>query len=148
MREDYLDYQIIVVNDGSRDNTVALITNYAQSMPVLVVSHRVNLGVHEAFRTGFREALKQCDPRDIVITMEADNTSDIHILEKMFAKIASGDDVVLASCYASEGHVEGTNWYRRILSECANLLLRAFFPLGKIRTYSSFYRAYRVEILQ
>jgi len=148
MREDCLDYQAIIVDDGSRDNTALLIEQYAITMPVSLVTHPVNFGVHEAFRTGFKEVLSRVEERDIVVTMEADNTSDIRVLEKMLAKIASGDDLVLASCYAKDGGVEGTVLHRHILSGCANLLLRIFFPLKGLHTYSSFYRVYRAKILK
>ncbi|MCH7589600.1 glycosyltransferase family 2 protein [PVC group bacterium] len=148
MKEDYLDYHVLIIDDGSRDNTLGLIEEYRSEIPVRVVSHPTNYGVDQAFRTGFREILKECEPRDIVITMEADNTSDIHIMEKMIAKIGSGDDLVLASCYAKGGGVEGTTRFRLFLSACANGLLKTFFPIKGVNTYSSFYRAYRSETLK
>ena len=93
------------------------------------MSHPTNYGVDQTFRTGFRKILKECEPRDIVITMAADNTSNIHIMEKMIAKIGSGDDLVLASCYAKGGGVDGTARFSLFLSTCANGLLKIFFPI-------------------
>jgi len=141
-------YRVIVVNDGSRDNTVGLVESFKPTMPVTVVSHERNMGVGQVFRTGFEEALKAAGPDDVLVTMEADNTSDIHILHTMLRRLEDGYDLVLASCYAQEGAVVNTSLYRRTLSLCANGLIRVLFGLKGIRTYSSFYRAYRASVMQ
>jgi dolichol-phosphate mannosyltransferase len=141
-------YRVIVVDDGSRDGTVGIVNSYGKRMPVSVVSHAVNQGVGAAFRTGFSAALAQAHSDDVIVTMEADNTGDLKILSEMVRRARSGDDVVLASCYAKGGQVEGTNFFRKFLSSCANLLLVVMFPIPGVRTYSSFYRAYNSDTLQ
>lgn len=139
--------QIIVVDDGSVDETRVVALSYAGKLPVSVESHEGNQGVGQAFRTGFAAALKIAQPYDVIVTIEADNTGDLGILPEMVRQISQGDDLVLASCYASGGGVRGTNWWRMFLSKAANLILKIAFPKPKVATYSSFYRAYRPEIL-
>jgi dolichol-phosphate mannosyltransferase len=139
--------QVLVVNDGSTDNTVNVVRSFQSRMPVTLLSHETNRGVGQVFRTAFAAALDMAGPEDIVVTMEADNTSDLAILKEMICQVEQGSDVVLASCYAEGGGVEGSNIYRIILSEAANLLLKFCYPIG-VRTYSSFYRAYRAEALR
>lgn len=143
-----LPYRIFVVNDGSRDRTEEIARSFAGVMQVDVITHSVNRGVGAVFRTGFRAALEAAGPRHIIVTKEADNTSDLSILGTMLAKIDAGNDVVLASCFAPEGKIVGSTLDRHILSFVANLLLRTFFPIPGVYTYSSFYRAYRAEMLR
>jgi dolichol-phosphate mannosyltransferase len=146
--EDLSLRQIIVIDDGSVDDTRSIALSYADKLPVSVESHNGNQGVGQAFCTGFAAALKIAQPYDVIVTIEADNTGDLGILPEMIRQISRGNDLVLASCYASGGGVRGSNWSRMFLSKAANLLLKIAFPKLKVATYSSFYRAYRSEILR
>lgn len=145
-----LRHKIILVDDGSTDGTKAMLAQLARTLPLIVVTHPRNLGVGAAFRNGYAKLLElpETDPGDLVITMEADNTSDLRILQAMIEKIDSGADLVLASCYAPGGKVEGTNWWRKFLSTGANVLIRTLFKMRNVHTYSSFYRAMKIELLQ
>lgn len=148
MAKEKLPYKVIIINDGSTDNTLKVIESVKDRLPVEVYSHYPNKGVGEAFRVGFRKALEICKDGDIVITKEADNTSDLGILYQLISKIDDGYDVALASCYAKEGGVVGTTLFRLILSKGANILLKLFLPVKNINTYSSFYRGYSSRALK
>jgi dolichol-phosphate mannosyltransferase len=141
-------YTLYVINDGSSDDTVSLCTKFAKEMPLRIISFPTNRGVDEAFRAGFREVLALVKEGDIIVTKEADNTSDTDILKHMVESVESGFDIVLASCFAKEGKVEGSSWDRHLLSFCANTLLKTFFPIKGVNTYSSFYRAYNAMTLR
>ena len=141
-------YHIIVIDDGSHDRTVEVVRSFENRLPITLISHQVNRGVGAVFRTGFENALKKTTPSDVIITMEADNTSDLGILPEMLAKVRSNSDLVLASCYARGGRIEGTNVWRKLLSWGANLILVLAFPIQGVKTYSSFYRAYNAGFLQ
>lgn len=148
MLREKMPFRIIIVNDGSTDDTVKLAESLKDRMPIEIYSHYPNKGVGEAFRVGFRRALQICEDGDIVVTKEADNTSDLTILQQMISKINDGNDVVLASCYAKEGGIIGTTLFRLMLSRCANLLFKQFIPIKRINTYTSFYRAYSSTALR
>ena len=139
---------VVIVDDGSSDGTGARAQLCAGKLSLEVVRHPVNRGVGQAFRTGLARALELTGPRDVIVTKEADNTSDLSILEAMLTKIDAGCDVVLASCYAPGGGIEGTTADRLFLSSVANWLLRTCFPLRGVHTFSSFYRAYRADPLR
>lgn len=140
--------RVLVVNDGSTDGTVAMVERYARTMPLVLLSQPRNMGVGPAFDRGFRYALENMEKGDLLVTMEADNTSDLGILPQLFQLIESqGCDVALASCYAPGGAVVGAGYLRRILSAVGNGLLRATFPVS-VRTWSSFYRVYRGEAIK
>lgn len=141
-------YHILVIDDGSRDRTGEIARSYSTRLSLEVIRHQVNRGVGEVFRTGFRRALEIAGPGDIIVTKEADNTSDLAILGAILNEIDGGCDVVLASCFAPGGGVVGSTLDRHVLSFVANLLLRTFFPIPGVHTYSSFYRAYRAETLR
>lgn len=139
---------IIIVDDGSGDKTVDIISSYKSRLPVSLFTLSSNSGPGRAFEVGLSEALKLADKSDVICTMEADTTSDLSILPQMLGQITYGSDVVLASCYSPHGgDVVGTSKDRKILSFVANFLLRTFFPIVGIYTYSSFYRLYRPSAL-
>lgn len=141
-------YEVVVVNDGSRDGTRSLVEEQARTEPVHLVNHEVNLGPGAVFRTGFARALEEAKDFDVIITKEADNTGDCSLIKPMIEKVRGGYELVLASCYSQGGGVEGTTWDRKLLSWGANFLLRTLFPMPGIHTYSSFYRAYNAGTLR
>lgn len=141
-------YKVILVNDGSTDRTVAVAHEFGQTLPIQIESHTSNQGVAQGFRTGFRAAASLASDDDIIFTMEADNTGDPALLPTMAAKIRSGTDVVLASCYAPGGGVLGVSFERKLMSECVNLFMRIVFPVKRCHTYSSFYRAYSGKVIK
>lgn len=141
-------YEIVVVNDGSRDGTQSLVEARAENEPIHLISHEVNLGPGKAFRSGLAGALELAEDCDVIITKEADNTGDYNLIWPMIEKIRSGYELVLASCYREGGRVEGTTWERRLLSWGSNLMLRTVFPMSGVYTYSSFYRAYNAGTLR
>lgn len=148
MAKEKLPYKVIIIDDGSTDDTLKVVESAKEKLPVEVYSHYPNKGVGEAFRVGFRKALEICKDGDIVITKESDNTSDLGILHQLISKVNDGYDVALASCYAKEGSVVGTTLFRLMLSKGANILLKLFLPVKNINTYSSFYRGYSSRALK
>ena len=89
-----LDYRIIIVNDGSTDKTLQVIDSFKDRVPLEVHSYYPNKGVGQAFRTGFNKAMQICQEGDIVVTKEADNTSDMGVLDRLILRVKQGDDLV------------------------------------------------------
>ena len=141
------NYKVILSDDGSCDSTVSIAESMRNKMPMEIFSNPVNMGPGSAFDLGFRAALKVSEKDDVIVTMEADNTSDLGVLDSMIEKIRSGCDVALASCYAEEGGIEGTTVFRKFLSQGANCLISFVSGNKSIKTFSSFYRCYKSEIL-
>lgn len=140
------NYKILIVDDGSTDDTRKTVERLAKTFPVWRIGYRVNRGPGYAFRFGFNYLIPKLKSSDLVVTMEADNTSDFKILDKMM--VASRNfDVVLASPYASGGKLISVPPVRRFLSLAANRLDAIVFRIKNVRTYSSFYRIYRGSIL-
>jgi dolichol-phosphate mannosyltransferase len=143
-------HRILVVDDGSTDATADLCraASTAES-PVEVVAHDRNLGPGAAFRTGFLHLLAGADPLDVVVTMEADTTSDPRILTRLLHRVwEEGDQIALASCYLYGGGIRGTKLHRVGLSHLANGLMKKALGLSGLATLSSFYRVYQVSALR
>lgn len=78
-------YEIIVINDGSTDNTGAIIDNIAKSNNnVKVIHHRTNEGYGSALRNGFQNARYQ-----FLFFTDADRQFDVHGLDVMFPLAAT-----------------------------------------------------------
>lgn len=139
---------IIVVDDGSKDQTAKIARSFNKLLPVKVISYKPNGGPGFAFRRGLRAALEQAGNADYIVTMELDNTSDLKILPKMIAEIDSGSDVCVASYYTTGGGFADVPWWRMLISEVGNLVIRWGCGIGEVKTFSSFYRVYRPEALK
>jgi dolichol-phosphate mannosyltransferase len=141
-------YRVVVVDDGSTDGTAAVVRAATSSMPISLVSHPANRGLSEALKTGLLEAQKGVSPRDVIVTMDSDNTHIPGLILRMVRMIREGYDVVIASRYRRESRVIGVPLSRRILSRGASLLFRILFPTRGVRDFTSGYRAYRASLIQ
>ena len=143
-------HRIVVVDDGSTDDTAARCrAAAARGLPVEVLSHGENRGPGAAFRTGFLHVLESADPLDLVVTLEADQTSDPSILPRLLHRVwEGGDHIALASCYLYGGGIVGTQAHRVGLSHVANGLMKKALGLSGLATLSSFYRVYQVSALR
>ena len=139
---------VIVVNDGSRDNTLAAAEGFRDKMDLEIVNHPVNLGVPLTFYDGLVAAARRADPADCIFIMEGDGTSDLKCMPEMARRVYNGDDVVVASRYVRGGGYFNFPWQRTAGSWVVNLVLSTFFHVRGITDYTIFYRAYRADAVQ
>jgi dolichol-phosphate mannosyltransferase len=142
------DYRVLVVNDGSTDNTAAVVRSMAESLPVELIDHGTNRGVHEAFRTGFGAAYELADGDDIIFTMDADGTHDVARMPEMIVRIGEGCDIVIASRFRRGSEVCGVPIHRYILSYCARYFVTSLFSVQEARDFTIFHRAYRARTIK
>jgi glycosyltransferase involved in cell wall biosynthesis len=84
------DFEIIVVNDGSPDNTAAIADTLAGTYPeVRVVHHPVNRGYGGALKTGFVEAQK-----DFIFYTDGDAQYDPAEMVRLWPHLTEGVDLV------------------------------------------------------
>lgn len=148
MFEANLAYHLVFVDDGSTDGTLAIMNGAAERFPATVLVHGENLGLGAAIRDGLMQAARLSDPRDIVVTLDSDNTHSPDLILRMVRLVREGHDMVIASRYRTGSRIRGVPWSRRLLSRAASLLLRVMFPTAGVRDYTSGYRAYRALVLQ
>jgi len=85
----YPDAEIILVNDGSEDNTESI----ALSVPgVVCVSHAVSIGNGGAIKSGARAA-----SGDVIVFMDADGQHKPEDIERLLAKMKEGYDLVVGA---------------------------------------------------
>ncbi len=143
-----LPLSVIVVNDGSRDNTLQEAERFRDKLDLQIVTHPVNLGVPMTFYDGLVAAAKRADPGDCIFIMEGDGTSDLALMPEMARRVYAGDDVVVASRYIRGGAYVNFPWQRTAGSYLVNLVLSVFFHVKGITDYTIFYRGYRAEAVQ
>jgi dolichol-phosphate mannosyltransferase len=141
-------YRLIVCNDGSSDRTGELLATYAGQYPLEVITHKINRGLGETSRDLFEKAAERADAADPIVRMDCDDTHEPELIRTMIAALDAGFDVVIASRFQPGGGQEGVNTYRAIISRCANLFMKIFFPIRGLREYSGGFRAYRAALIQ
>ena len=139
---------VIVVNDGSRDNTLEEAERFRNKLELEIVTHPVNMGVPMTFYDGLVAAAARAEPGDCIFIMEGDGTSDPKIMPEMARRVHNGDDVVVASRYISGGGYLNFPWQRTWGSYVVNFVVSICFHVRGITDYTIFYRAYRAAAVQ
>ncbi len=139
-----VEYEAIIVNDGSVDDTdenVRILKKKFKS--IRLVNHLKNLGLGAAIRTGVKEAVGQQ-----IVFLDADLTfhpKQICLLLDAYNKTRA--QCIIGSPFVSHGKAEGVSFFRLILTRGVNLLYALL--LGKrIRSFSSIFRLYESKPLK
>jgi glycosyltransferase involved in cell wall biosynthesis len=137
-------WEIIIVDDGSSDQTAERVDQFSQKNPnIRCVSLAVHSGRGVALREGFKAARF-----DIIVTLDADLSYAPSHIERMVAALKeSNADVVLASAYMKGGTVKNVPFKRKILSLLGNKVLAVMYG-GGIHTLTCIVRAYRAEFIK
>ena len=141
-------YEVIVVDDGSVDDTAKIVASMSFQMPIHLVKHKVNQGLGITIRDGLKEALDRAGERDIIVTMDADNTHPPGLIDRMVRLIHEGCDVVIASRFQPGARVIGVPIERHFLSVGARAIFTLVAPTRGVRDYTSGYRAYKTEVIR
>ncbi len=148
--------RVLVVDDGSSDNTAGVIEQFREDLDssefpgcdVELLSHPENQGLAEAIRTGLTTAAKRAGDRDIILTMDADNSHVPGLVPSMVRGIGEGYDLIIASRYQPGARVVGLSLERRVMSYAASWIFRALFPIPGVRDYTCGFRAYRASMIK
>lgn len=137
-------WEIVLVNDGSTDNTLTVLMTERERFPKLrVVSYPVNRGRGYALRKGFQVARGK-----FIVTTEADLTWGVETVLKLFQRLQHLDeDIVVASPYRRGGKLEQVPFKRALLSRLGNRILGLTFS-GKVTMVSGMTRGYRREVVE
>ncbi|MFP3982431.1 MAG: glycosyltransferase family 2 protein [Desulfurivibrionaceae bacterium] len=118
IRSLYPDYEIVVVDDGSTDNTV----RSAEENGAKVVSHPYNIGNGAAVKTGIRSA-----SGDLVVLMDGDGQHDPEDIPRLLAEAEKYDLVIGARTGESQASIGRrlANWcYNKLASYVANFNIK------------------------
>ena len=114
-------YEIIVVNDGSIDNTKDILTKVV-GHGVKMISYQANMGKGYAIRKGILAS-----QGEYVVFMDGDGEIDATLLATYLRGLKDAD-IVIASKYHPDSVVSVPN-SRRFLSRCFNMLVKSLIRL-------------------
>lgn len=136
-----LGYELIVVDDGSKDRTYEVLEEMARKIGNMkVLKCDLNLGKGHAVKKGFNEA-----SGNLVMYMDADLSISPKQIPAFVSKVRDADIVV-----GSKRHPQSQITYplhRRFLSKCFNLLVRVMLGLRVSDTQAGF-KLFRREVLE
>jgi dolichol-phosphate mannosyltransferase len=137
-------WELILVNDGSTDGSLSIITEKTrQDKRIKVLSYKNNRGRGFALRTGFNQSRGK-----YVVTTESDLTWGKDIISRLYRELLDSDaEVVIASPYAEGGKLENVPWKRAFLSRMGNKILRLTVP-SSITMLSGMTRGYQGEVIR
>jgi len=143
-KNDQYQWEIVIINDGSRDNTGTIADNFEKKYSyVRVIHHPTNLNLGNALKTGFKNA-----KGDIIVVMDIDLSYSVDHIEKMVDKmIETRSDIVIASPYMKGGKVTDVPFGRKVMSRWVNRFMRVAAQ-DKFHTYTGMVRAYRKDFIQ
>ena len=136
--------EIIVVNDGSRDDTVAVVENNRNpTLIVRVVENPGNHGKGYSVRNGMLQAKGK-----MLLFTDADLSSPIEESEKLFAALEQGADVAIGSRWLrSDLQTQRQPLHRQLFGRVFNLALRIILGL-KFKDTQCGFKAFRASAAQ
>jgi len=133
-----LNYEIIFVDDGSKDNTFSILSDIQKSAPnVVAISFRRNFGQTAAMAAGFDHA-----SGDIIVTMDADLQNDPEDIPRLVEK-AKDYDVVSGW----RKNRQDPFFSRRLPSMIANWLISKVTGVY-LHDYGCTLKAYRSDVIK
>jgi len=131
------DYEIIIVNDGSTDNSLEISKKLAEeNSHIKIISHPTRQGYAQALKTGFRAAEKE-----LIFYTDADNQFDFRELPKLLSLISCAGIVYGFRIKRSD------SFRRRFFSWLYNLIIRLFLGL-RVKDVNASFKLYKREIFE
>ena len=124
------EYEILVVSDGSKDKTAEIVKQMESQIKGLrLIDNKENHGKGFVVKQGLLEA-----KGEVRLFTDADNSTSIDQVEKMWQELENGYDVVIGSRDIKGAVLEPAQpWYRRILGNVFNLFVQIVLGLWGIR---------------
>lgn len=139
----HVPHEIIVVDDGSTDQTWSVLTDLATRIPELrPIQNRSQRGFGRAVTCGL-DQLKG----DAVVIMMADESDDCRDVVRYWRKLNEGYDCVFGSRFMKGGGVIDYPRLKLVLNRLANVFLRFLFNI-KLNDTTNAFKAYRKEVIE
>lgn len=138
-----IKHEIVVVDDGSTDQTNSILQSLTSDVPELVVIR--NEGPH-----GFGRAIQkglEAFSGDAVVIMMADESDDCRDVVRYWEELNKGVDCVFGSRFVAGGGVIDYPRVKYLLNRMANAFIRMVFRHGLNDTTNAF-KAYRREVIR
>ena len=131
------DYELLLVNDGSKDNTKEVI----ESIPgIIPLSYDINRGKGGAVKYGIENATG-----DYVLFMDADLSTEISAIDKVY-DLAPSYDLIIGSRHAKDSVIVKKQPFTRVfIGWCCRLLVRMLFHT-KLKDTQCGFKAMRIDV--
>lgn len=138
------DYEILIINDGSKDNTGRIANDLKNKyQQIRVIHHPTNLNLGRALQTGFQNS-----KNDIIVVLDIDLSYSVEHINLLINKlIETSADVVVASPYMKGGKVTAVPFSRKIMSRWVNIFM-SVFATSDLHTFTGMVRSYKREFIQ
>jgi dolichol-phosphate mannosyltransferase len=143
LRLRHVPHEIIVVDDGSKDQTWKILTALATNLSVL-------RPIQNNSRSGFgRAVISGLDHMkgDAVVIMMADESDDCRDVVRYWQKLNEGYDCVFGSRFVKGGGVIDYPRLKLLVNRLANLFLRLLFTI-KLNDTTNAFKAYRRDVIE
>ena len=137
------DYEVVFVDDDSRDGTSELINTLSSKYPARVVVRKDKKGLASAVVDGFGMV-----STDTVVVMDADLQHPPEVIPALIKAIREGADIAVASRYISGGGTAGWSKTRKIISNGAIMLAHILLPQSrKVKDPMSGFFAFKRKVI-
>ncbi len=131
-------WEVLVVNDGSKDDTANVVRNFALGIPgIQLIDRKENKGKGYTVRQGILAARGK-----VRLFTDADNSTDISYFEKMRPFFDKGYDIVISTRDSKDAEGAGQDisqsWYKRLLGNIGNLVIQLLAVPGIWDTQNGF----------
>jgi dolichyl-phosphate beta-glucosyltransferase len=147
LNEQKYDYEIIIVNDGSTDNTGKIGKQLAaKNKNIKLINNKINKGKGAAVRQGLLQA-----SGEYALFIDADNATSIDHLKQVWPYFKKGYDIVIGTRSARDAQgacqaVPQARW-KRLLGVCGNYIIR-LLAVKNIRDTQCGFKVFRKKAVK
>src|SRR3989344_1586407 len=138
-----VDYEILVVNDGSKDRTLELLKEQnLKNKKLRIITYEKNKNLGNALKIGFDRA-----KGDYIITIDSDLSYDAKYIVDLYKELINTNyDIIQGSPYMNGGDALGVPRLRLLISKISNMFF-SYVIGAKVHTVTGMLRGYRREVI-
>ena len=138
------NYEVVFVDDNSRDGTIALVESLSKKYPVKIIVRKDVKGLATAVVEGFKHAAGQ-----LFVVMDADLQHPPELIPNLLQALEAGADIAIASRYVAGGGMQNWSTTRKIISKGAIILSHILLPASRaVKDITSGFFAVKREVVE
>lgn len=142
LRENFENFEMIAVNDGSTDKTIEELEKIKTEIPIEIINNPINEGKGKVVKDGILKS-----NNDIVMFLDADLAIPIEELPKFVSEINNGYDLVIASRFVLGGKViRKVLWYRIIMEKTFRLIRTMILNSYKVKDTQCGFKVFKRDM--